>query len=67
MSNAATTLAERLDRARTRDADRVRADLRRGLAFIPPHGLIFTRAEVDAIAEALGGYTKLAEVLDGSR
>jgi hypothetical protein len=37
------------------------------MSRVPKDGLIFSRAEVDAIAEALGGYTRLAEVLDGPR
>ena len=58
---------DRLERCRSREANRVRESLLDALSRVPKDGLIFTRAEVDAIAEALGGYTKLAEVLGGPR
>jgi hypothetical protein len=47
-----------------RDADLLRRKLELALIRIPARGLIFTRAEVDRIAEALGGYTELLEVLN---
>ena len=49
----------------TRDANLVRLELERALALIPKSGVIFTRPEVDRIAEALGGYRRLVEVVDG--
>lgn len=62
-----TPSRERLERGRLRDANRVRQELIFALSRLPENGLIFTRSEVDRIAEALGGYPKLAEVLDGPR
>jgi hypothetical protein len=58
---------DRLERCRSREGNRVRDELLFALSRVPKDSLIFNRAEVDAIADALGGYTKLAEVLDGPR
>lgn len=46
-----------------RDANRLRDDLLFALSRVPADGLIFSRPEIDLIAEALGGYTKLAALL----
>lgn len=62
-----TAASERLERCRSREGNRVRDELLFALNRVPKDSLIFTRAEVDTIADALGGYTKLAEVLDGPR
>jgi len=58
-------VSDTLEHARSREANRVRDELIFALSRLPENGLIFTRAEVDLIAGALGGYVVLVDLLRG--